>query len=133
MRGGHVSSRSARLEAAWRPSNARASSLYPRAQFGGGGWEWSVHTSAWAAEWERNTQWPFLYMAEELNATGIWPSPRSPWPSWGDGGATVRTNVTRDTHWNEPTSAVLAPGQTVSYGLKISACAAGPREHCRPT
>jgi len=61
----------------------------PLLEYGGGGFEWAVHTKAWAAEWEANTQWPFLYMGAQLNATGLWPRPRSPWPSWGDGGQTV--------------------------------------------
>ena len=61
----------------------------PLLEYGGGGFEWAMHTKAWAAEWEANTQWPFLYMGAQLNATGLWPRPRSPWPSWGDGGQTV--------------------------------------------
>ena len=87
----------------------------PIFEFGGGvTYDWTVHTRAWASEWEENRQWPFLYMADALNATGIWPHPRSPWPGWGDGGATVRTNFTRETHWNQPTSRVLRPGESVS-------------------
>ena len=99
----------------------------PIFEYGGGGFEWTVHSAAWAAEWERNVQWPFVYMGSQLNATGIWPKPRSPWPSWGDGGQTVRTNVTMETHWNEPTSLVLAPNESVTYGMRLSACPGGPR------
>lgn len=99
----------------------------PIFEFGGGGYEWSVRTKAWAEEWERNVQWPFLYMAEQLNATGLWPHPRSPWPSWADGGATVRTNFTRQTHWNPPSSLTLAPGESVTVGMRLSACPGGPR------
>ena len=99
----------------------------PMLEFGGGGWEWSVLTASWAAEWEQNLQWPYLSMSAELNATGIWPAPRSPWPSWADGGATVRTPVTRDTHWLPPTSRTLAPGASLVVGMRFSACSAGPR------
>ena len=66
-------------------------------------------------------------MAEQLNATGIWPKPRSPWPSWGDGGQTVRTDINAETHWNPPSSKVLQPGEKVTYGMRISACPGGPR------
>ena len=79
------------------------------------------------AEWEQNRQWPYLYMSGPLNATGLFPAPRSPWPGWGDGGATVRTNVTATTHWNKPTSKILAPGDSVTYGLRVSVCDGGPR------
>ena len=99
----------------------------PIFEFGGGGYEWAVHTRAWADEWERNVQWPYLYMSGPLNATGLFPAPRSPWPGWGDGGATVRTNVTASTHWNKPTSKTLAPGDSVTYGLRVSVCDGGPR------
>ena len=69
----------------------------------------------------------FRYMDYQLNATGIWPEPRSPWPSWGDGGQTVRTNVTDASHWNAPTSRLLQPGETATYGLRLRACSGGPR------
>ena len=106
---------------------SRLENFRPIYEFGGGGYEWSVHTAAWAAEWERNVQWPYLYMVDALNATGLWPHPRSPWPSWGDGGQTVRVNVTKTTHWNPPTAKVLAPGGSVTYGLRLLACEGGPR------
>ena len=38
----------------------------PLLEYGAGGFEWAVHTKAWAAEWEANTQWPFLYMGAQL-------------------------------------------------------------------
>ena len=107
--------------------NTKLENWRPMFEFGGGGYEWSVHTAAWADEWERNVQWPFLYMTEQLNATGLWPNPKSPWPGWGDGGATVRVNMTRDTHWNQPTSKVLQPNESVTYGLRLAACKGGPR------
>jgi hypothetical protein len=66
-------------------------------------------------------------MAEQLNATGIWPEPRSPWPSWGDHGQTVRTNLSEKSHWNPATSKVLKPGESVTLGMRLSACGAGPR------
>ena len=111
------------------PLNAasRLENWRPIFEFGGGGYEWAVHTRAWADEWERNVQWPYLYMSGPLNATGLFPAPRSPWPGWGDGGATVRTNVTATTHWNKPTSKTLAPGDSVTYGLRVSVCDGGPR------
>lgn len=108
-------------------SHSALEAFRPIFEFHGGGFEWVVHSAAWAAEWESNRQWPFLYMASQLNETGIWPRPRSPWPSWGDGGQTVRTNVSRSTHWNVPTSTVLAPGERVTYGIRLSACPGGPR------
>ena len=109
-------------------TGSRLENFRPILEFGGGvTYEWAVHTGAWATEWEENRQWPYLYMAEALNATGIWPNPRSPWPGWGDGGATVRTNVTRETHWNAPTTRTLMPGENVTYGVRLSACPGGPR------
>ena len=100
----------------------------PIFEFGGGGVnEWTTHSAAWATEWEENLQWPFLYMQAGLNATGIWPHPKSPWPSWGDGGATVVVPMTNTTHWNPPTSKVLKPGESVTYGMRFTACTAGPR------
>lgn len=64
-------------------------------------------------------------MSAALNATGLWPKPRSPWPSW-HGNETVK--VALSGHWNPPTSKVLAPGETVTYGMRISATAGGPRD-----
>lgn len=78
-----------------------------------GGWEWATLTKAWAEDWEQNKQWPYLWMAEQLNKTGLWPQPKSPWPSWADGGATVVTNVSAATHWMPPTSITLQPGEAV--------------------
>ena len=83
----------------------------PIFEYWSGGFEWTVHTQAWAEEWEKNLQWPYFYMAQQLNNTGIFPHPRTPWPSWGDGGHTVSTPLTSDTHWNNPTGGVLAPGE----------------------
>ena len=103
----------------------------PILEFGGGGWEWVTLSKAWAEEWVENKQWPFLWMAEQLNKTGIWPEPKSPWPSWGDGGQTVRTNITDTTHWNAPTSRIIAPGKSVTMGMRLSACGAS-RVACRP-
>ena len=99
----------------------------PIFEFGGNGFEWTFHSKAWAREWELNRQWPFECMADTLNATGIWPHPRSPWPSWGDGGQTVRTNFTADTHWNPPSARVLAPGESAAFTIRLSACPGGPR------
>jgi hypothetical protein len=101
----------------------------PILEYGGGHWSWEVHTAAWADDWEQNRQWPFLWMAQQLNDTGIWPRPRSPWPSWGDAGQTVRTNFSRArTPWQPPTAATLAPGETATYGMRLGACPpGGPR------
>ena len=54
----------------------------PILEFGDDGWEWVTLSKAWAEEWVENKQWPFLWMADQLNKTGIWPEPKSPWPSW---------------------------------------------------
>lgn len=99
----------------------------PIMEFGGAVPEWATLTAAWAPEWELNRQWPFYYMAESLNATGFWPNPKSPWPCWADGGKTVRTNFTSDLNWNPPTDLVLAPGESVTYGIRLSAAPGGPR------
>ena len=111
------------------PLNAESKleSWRPILEYGGGGWEWATYTKAWAEEWLLNKQWPYLWMAEQLNQTGIWPQPRSPWPSWGDGGQTVRTNMTEQSHWNPPTSKTLKPGESVTLGMRLSTCEAGPR------
>jgi hypothetical protein len=66
-------------------------------------------------------------MAGPLNATGYWPNPKSPWPSW-KGSETVRVNITSETHWNPPTSKVLAPGEYITYGMRFAATTGGPRE-----
>lgn len=108
-------------------ADSKLESWRPILEYGGGGWEWATHTKAWAEEWLLNKQWPYLWMAEQLNETGIWPEPRSPWPSWGDGGQTVRTNMTDQSHWNPPTSKILKPGESVTMGMRLSTCEAGPR------
>ena len=41
----------------------------PIFEFGGGGYEWSVHTKAWAEEWAKNVQYPFVNMSEALKKT----------------------------------------------------------------
>eukprot|EP00965_Chrysotila_dentata_P217306 6189911-Pleurochrysis_carterae.AAC.5 len=108
----------------------RASALEnwrPVFEFGGGGFEWTVHSAAWASEWERNVQWPFLYMDGRLNATQLWPRPRSPWPSWADGGQTVRTRSGPHMHWNTPSARVLGVGETLAFGMRLSPTRGGPR------
>ena len=52
---------------------------------------------------------------------------RSPWPSWGDGGQTVKTAINPHSHWNPPTSKVINPGDSITYGMRLSACPGGPR------
>ena len=34
-------------------------------------WEWTVHSGAWNEDWQQTTQWPYLFMADWLNDTGI--------------------------------------------------------------
>lgn len=99
----------------------------PTLEFGGGAFEWSTHTTAWASEWEQNRQWPYLYMGEALNATGFWANPKSPWPCWADGGQTVSTNFTTDRHWNSPTDRVLHPHESVTFGIRLAFADGGPR------
>lgn len=41
-------------------------------------WEWNVHSGAWNADWQQSTQWPYLYRADWLNGTGMWPDPKTP-------------------------------------------------------
>jgi len=88
-------------------------------------WEYGVHSLAWAEEWARSVQWPTLYMRDDLNKTGMWPDPATPWPSWSADGKSVP--VTASKPWNTPTSRELKAGQTVSFALQFVLAEGGPR------
>lgn len=49
--------------------NSKLESWRPVMDFGGSGYEWTVHTSAWAEEWVETKQFPNLYMTGPLNVT----------------------------------------------------------------
>ena len=92
--------------------DSKLESWRPIMDFGGSGYEWTVHTAAWAEEWVETKQFPNLYMTGPLNATGFWPNPKSPWPSL-KGSETVDPkviNITADTHWYASISCCHAVG-----------------------
>ena len=98
----------------------------------GDSYEWVVASAAWAAEWARNTQWPYLKMSDSLKT--LYPpfatDPQTPWPATdgkrsmplltADGGGAASP-------WNPPTSLTLAPGETHSVALRLQLAAGGPR------
>lgn len=100
----------ARLEA-WRPVLEDATAPNE------GMWEWTVHSAAWAAEWAVNKQAPQLEFPTDPTYQKAWPEPKSPWPSWHLNQTVWRPNPRP---WNEPTSVVLQPGQSVDYALCFS-------------
>eukprot|EP00873_Tetraselmis_striata_P027364 jgi/Tetstr1/447628/TSEL_034988.t1 len=107
---------SARLEA-WRP-------VLEDCAFDGSLSEWTVLSGAWAEEWELNQQAPAWQMEPRLAETGVWPDPRSPWPSW-HGNETMR--LTGVQHWNPPTVLDLAPDQHASFAIRFKLSNGGPR------
>ena len=110
---------------AWRPILEDASPP------GEGIYEWSVHTAAWASEWNRNAQAPELTFPDDDAHRKAWPEPLSPWPSWH---LHETVHLPNPRPWNTPTSVTLQPGGPVaSYALCFSlpppdaAVGVGPR------
>merc|ERR1719397_2123008 len=97
-------------------------------RYPGGSYEWTVLSAAWSSEWESNRQLPHLKM-EYLDQHGLeaWPPKvrigKSPWPKWH---LSEVYSHPKPQHWNLPTSKVLAPGETIEYGLKLTLCDDGP-------
>ena len=99
-------------------------------------WEWTVHSKAWASEWEQNKQFPFLKMDRSLatarskiDETLLWPEPHaSPWPAW-HGKETVPLTDFKGiaAPWNPPSSVTIAPGETKSYAIRFTMADGGPR------
>eukprot|EP00911_Craspedida_sp_UC1_P001748 UC1_evm1s1333 len=87
----------------------------------GDSWEWLAVSGAWAEEWKRSVQSPFLNISQAL-ATA-YPAfaidPTTPWPC-ADNKRTVPVNPGGSQPWNPPTEKTLAPGQTVSYALRFT-------------
>jgi hypothetical protein len=91
-------------------------------------WEMDAVSLAWADEWAKNQQYPFLYMSKELNDTQTWPNPKSPWPAWHGSDSVPITDFEGIAQpWNEPTTAVLAPGQTATFAVQLLLAPRDPR------
>ena len=107
-----------RMEA-WRP-------ILEDCNFNGALSEWTVISGAWLGEWEVQTQAPIFDMPSDLAGTGVWPNPRSPWPSW-HGNETVWTPGISGRSWNPSTTVDLRANEQISFGLRFVLAAAGPR------
>jgi hypothetical protein len=82
-----------------------------------GMWEWTIHSAAWASEWNENKQSPILDFPDDPAHKAAWPNPRSPWPSWHLNETVFLPNPRP---WNPPTFLELAPGQEASYAICFS-------------
>ena len=94
----------------------------------GDAYEWTVASAAWAEEWARSAQWPFLNVSEALAST--YPpfavKPQTPWPSCdGPHGVPRLKGATKP--WNRPTLITLAPGEDRAFSVRLELAAAGPR------
>ena len=90
-------------------------------------WEWTVHSTAWAAEWAVGAQTPFLNMSASTQGTPpMFPNAATPWPS-ADGHEGFPILPTSKTPWNTPTDLVFKPAETVSFALRLQLAEAGPR------
>ena len=93
---------------------------------GGDSYEWTVASKAWAQEWSKTVQWPFLNMSDSLKK--IYPpfadESQTPWPC-SDGKYGVP--ILRSAPWNKPTSVILRPQQTRTFALRFQLAAEGPR------
>eukprot|EP00192_Tetraselmis_astigmatica_P021548 CAMPEP_0117660194 /NCGR_PEP_ID=MMETSP0804-20121206/6838_1 /TAXON_ID=1074897 /ORGANISM="Tetraselmis astigmatica, Strain CCMP880" /LENGTH=270 /DNA_ID=CAMNT_0005466907 /DNA_START=170 /DNA_END=978 /DNA_ORIENTATION=+ len=106
----------AKMEA-WRP-------VLEDCLFDGSMSEWTVLSGAWAEEWEHNQQAPVWSMEQRLADTGVWPEPKSPWPSWHSNETFRLKNIQ---HWNPPTTLDLQPGEEASFALCVVLAEGGPR------
>ena len=91
-------------------------------------WEWNVHSGAWNADWQQTTQWPYLYRADWLNGTGMWPDPKTPFPGrHGHDSVPVTDSEGLSQPWNKPSTRILAAGETLELALHFLPVPNGPR------
>eukprot|EP00039_Didymoeca_costata_P004368 m.72838 g.72838 ORF g.72838 m.72838 type:complete len:1030 (+) comp12363_c0_seq3:71-3160(+) len=84
-------------------------------------WEWTVYSKSWAEEWKYNQQYPYLKMADNVFSTGVWPHPKSPWPSWQGSDTIPVTNFEGIAQpYNNPTSRILQPGESFTSTVLLS-------------
>ncbi|XP_065177352.1 uncharacterized protein LOC135808135 [Sycon ciliatum] len=92
----------------------------------GDSWEWMPLTSAWAADWAENTQFPFLNISNAL--ANIYPefavNPQTPWPSCTGPRGMPKVPAAKNP-WNKPTELVLKPKETVSFALRFQLVGGG--------
>ena len=82
--------------------------------------EWVVLSGSWANEWELQRQAPNdLFMAQDLANMGVWPNPKSPWPSFKGNETVLVPNLNEKRAWNKATMVELSAGETVTYSLKF--------------
>jgi len=93
---------------------------------GPGGWnnEWLVYSAAWAADWACNVQDPFKEMAQSYKPFYPAETRQTPWPC-ADGAESVPRLENAKYPWNEPTSKVLQPGETISMALRLQRAPSG--------
>jgi len=102
-----------RMEA-WRP-------LYEDCNFNGAMYEWTAVSGAWAAEWEVQRQAPGeLFMAPDLQALGVWPDPKSPWPSFKGNETVWLPGLAAGRAWNAASVLELRAGETRSFSLRFA-------------
>lgn len=104
---------------AWRP-------LMEDCNYNGAMNEWVVLSGSWSNEWEKQTQAPNeLFMAQDLANLGVWPDPKSPWPSFKGNQTVWVPGLNEKRAWNKASVLELTAGQTASYSLKFVLAPAG--------
>ena len=99
---------------AWRP-------LYEDCNFNGAMYEWTVLSGAWAAEWELQRQAPGqLFMAPDLQAMGVWPDPKSPWPSFKGNETVWLPGLAANRAWNPSSVLEMHAGDTQTFSLRFA-------------
>lgn len=93
----------------------------------GSSWEWTVHSQAWAEEWAKTRQAPFLNMSASTHGDpDMFPQARTPWPSTaGHEGVPVLPEASFP--FNPPTNLTLEPGRSKEYAVRFQLASGGPR------
>ena len=129
------------LVTADRPKSSPLEAWRPMLEDLGGGdaYEWTIASKAWAAEWAKNTQFPFLNMSSQLRREypafardpimTPWPSTdgKHPVPIVAECPVAAAGGNSAANPWNTPTSMTLMPGESISVGLRFQLAAGGPR------
>ena len=101
-----------RMEA-WRP-------LLEDCNFNGAMYEWTVLSGAWAAEWELQRQAPnALFMAADLQGMGVWPEPKSPWPSFRGNETVWLPGLAEKRAWNAASVLEMRAGDAATFALRL--------------
>jgi hypothetical protein len=95
----------------------------------GDAYEWTVASAAWAAEWAKNYQSPFVNMSDPIHGTpDMFPHAQTPWPSTDGHLGTPLIGAAKHP-WNPPTSIEMKAGESRRFALRLQlAPAGGPRQ-----